>query len=96
LEIFDGLFRCRIEAARDVVGAEGLHHYEDTLKSSYVVTSRTDAECWAAIHNFVVTCSRRLSQPYLCEKRSVIQVSLDSFAAASDTCTGGYVSRKNL
>src|SRR5438034_7204290 len=80
LEIFDGLFRCRIEGTGDIAGREHLHHYKDTLQSSYVVTSRTDTECWTAIHNFVATCSGRLSHPYLREKQPVIQVSLHGLA----------------
>ena len=51
LKIFDGLFRRRIESAGDVAGPEYFGHYKDPLKSSYVVTSRADADCWAAIHD---------------------------------------------
>jgi len=83
LEIFDGLFRCRVEGAGDVPRRGHLGRYKDTLKFSYGVTSRTDAECQAAIHNFVATCSGRLSQPYLREKQSAIQVSLHGLAAAA-------------
>src|SRR5438034_879604 len=80
LEIFDGLFRCRVEGAGDIARREHLGHYKDTLKSSYVVTGRTDTECWTAVHYFVSTCSGRLSQPYLHEKQPVIQVSLHGLA----------------
>ena len=52
LEIFDSLFRRHVESARDIAGGECLGHYKDTLKPSHIVTSRTDAESWTAIHNF--------------------------------------------
>jgi hypothetical protein len=52
LEIFDSLFRCHVESARDTAGGECLGHYKDTLKPSHIMTSRTDAERWTAVHNF--------------------------------------------
>jgi hypothetical protein len=51
LEIFDGLFRRRVEAAGNIAGRKCLRHHKYALKSSHVVASRTDADCWAAIHN---------------------------------------------
>jgi hypothetical protein len=50
LEIFDGLFGRRVEAAGNIAGRKCLGHYKYALKSSHVVASRTDAECWTAIH----------------------------------------------
>ena len=46
----DGLFRCRVKGAGDIAGRECLGHYKDPLKSSYVATSRADADCWTAVH----------------------------------------------
>jgi len=45
--------RARTPRACDIADPEGLHHNKDTLKSSHVVTSRTDAECWAAIRSLL-------------------------------------------
>ena len=50
--IFNGLLRCRVETACDIAGSEHLGHYKDALKSSHVVATRADAECWTAIHSF--------------------------------------------
>jgi hypothetical protein len=44
------LFRCRVERAGDIAGREYLCHNKDTLKSSYVATSRAEADCWTAVH----------------------------------------------
>src|SRR5439155_13644509 len=73
LEAFDGLFRRHVKGARDTVGSECLGHYKDTLKSSNVVTSRTDAECWTAIHSFTGRCSCRLSCRNFCENSLVFK-----------------------
>jgi hypothetical protein len=62
LEIFDGLFRCRVEGAGDIARPEHLGHYKDTLKSSYIATSRTDADCWAIVHGFTLPVFSRFSR----------------------------------
>jgi hypothetical protein len=61
LEIFDGLFRCRVEGAGDIAGREHFGHYKDTLKSSYIATSRTDADCWTAVHDSTLSAFARFS-----------------------------------
>src|SRR5262249_57117097 len=61
LKIFDGLFRRGVEGAGDIAGREYLGHYKDPLKSSYVATSRADADCWTAVHNFTLSASARFS-----------------------------------
>jgi hypothetical protein len=61
LEIFDRLFGRRIEGAGDSGGRKRLRHYKNTLKSSYVVTSRADAESWAVIHVLVLHITVRFA-----------------------------------
>src|SRR5262249_44953503 len=76
LEIFDGLFCYRIEVAGDIRRREHLGHYKDALKSSYVPTSRTDADCWATIHGSTLSVFARFSRrnfsvaASLCEARA--------------------------
>jgi hypothetical protein len=61
LDIFDGLFRCRVERAGNIARREYLGHYKDTLKSSYIATSRADADCWAAVHDSTLSAFARFS-----------------------------------
>jgi hypothetical protein len=77
LEIFDGPFGRRVEAAGNIAGRKCPGHYKYALKSSHVVASRTDAECWTAIHKLYASLaiSGNLS-PGLATKISYFRQSL--------------------